>query len=141
MTKKQLIEVIRKVVRQEVKKQVDEIFIQESVKQVAQPKKVSKSNKTYVKDNQVLNDILNETVALSKGKSEEYPTMGGKPYTTQNMADVLGYGDFAPKEKKIEASAAQTLAEKGVTPEQVGEPLVNALTRDYSELVKRFDKK
>ena len=29
MTKKQLIEVIRKVVRQEVKKQVDEIFIQE----------------------------------------------------------------------------------------------------------------
>ena len=57
MTKKQLIEVIRKVVRQEVKKQVDEIFIQESVKKVAQPKKVSKSNKTYVKDNQVLNDI------------------------------------------------------------------------------------
>ena len=64
MTKKQLIEVIRKVVRQEVKKQVDEIFIQESVKKVAQPKKVSKSNKTYVKDNQVLNDFLNETVAL-----------------------------------------------------------------------------
>ncbi len=67
MTKKQLIEVIRKVVRQEVKKQVDEIFIQESVKKVAQPKKVSKSNKTYVKDNQVLNDILNETVGLTKG--------------------------------------------------------------------------
>ena len=124
MTKKQLIEVIRKVVRQEVKKQVDEIFIQESVKKVAQPKKVSKSNKTYVKDNQVLNDILNETVALTKGASEEYPTMGGKPYTTKNMA-----------------AAAKTLAEKGVTPEQVGEPLVNALTRDYSELVKRFDKK
>ena len=67
--------------------------------------------------------------------------MGGKPYTTQNMADVLGYGDYAPKEKKIEAAAAKTLAEKGVTPEQVGEPLVNDLTRDYSELVKRFDKK
>ena len=67
MTKKQLIEVIRKVVRQEVKKQVDEIFIQESVKKVAQPKKVSQPKKTYVKDNQALNDILNETVALSKG--------------------------------------------------------------------------
>ena len=49
MTKKQLIEVIRKVVRQEVKKQVDEIFIQESVKKVAQPKKVSQPKKPMSK--------------------------------------------------------------------------------------------
>ena len=35
----------------------------------------------------------------------------------------------------------QTLAEKGVTPEQVGDGVVNALTRDYSDLMKVINKK
>ena len=85
--------------------------------------------------------MLNETVGLTQSQKEEYPDVGGKQYTTGNMADLLGYGDMSSPELKRDKVAAQTLAEKGVTPEQVGEPLVNALTRDYSELVKRFDKK
>ena len=39
-----------------------------------------------------------------------------------------------------EAFAAQTLAEKGVTPDQVGDGVVNALTRDYSDLMKVINK-
>ena len=87
-----------------------------------------------------MNDILNETVGLTKGPQEEYPDMGGKQYTTGNMADVLGYGDMASPELKRERVAAQTLAEKGVTPDQVGDGVVNALTRDYSGLMKAINK-
>ena len=71
---------------------------------------------------------------------EEYPDMGGKQYTSANMADVLGYGDMASPELKRDQVAAQTLAEKGVTPDQVGDGVVKALTRDYSDLMKVINK-
>ena len=142
MTKKQLIEVIRKVVRQEVKKQVDEIFIQESVKKVAQPKKISQSKKTYVKDNKALNDILNETVALSKGKSEEYPTMGGKTFTTNDMADLLGYGDMKPNGGGMSNQGVAEIAHKaGVAPEQIDPDVQKAITKDYRELMSKMNLK
>ena len=94
----------------------------------------------YTKDNKSLNDILNETVGLTQGQQEEYPDMGGKQYTSANMADVLGYGDMASPELKRDQVAAQTLAEKGVTPDQVGDGVVKALTRDYSDLMKAINK-
>ena len=143
MTKKDLIKVIRKLVQEEVKKEVGKILISEN-KIKAIPRKKSKINPkkkvTYVKDNKSLNDVLNETVGLTKGPQEEYPDMGGKTYTTGNMADVLGYGDMASPELKRDRVAAQTLAEKGVTPDQVGDGVINALTRDYSGLMKAINK-
>ena len=84
--------------------------------------------------------MLNETVGLTQSHREEYPDMGGKQYTTGNMADLLGYGDLASPELKRDRVAAQTLAEKGVTPEQVGDGVVKALTRDYSDLMKVINK-
>jgi hypothetical protein len=121
MTTKNLIKVIRKLIRKKSK---------------IKPKQKI----TYTKDNKSLNDILNETVGLTKGSQEEYPDMGGKQYTSGNMADVLGYGDMASPELKRDRVAAQTLAEKGVTPDQVGDGVVNALTRDYSDLMKAINK-
>ena len=56
------------------------------------------------------------------------------------MADVLGYGDMASPELKRDRVAAQTLAEKGVTPDQVGDGVISALTRDYSGLMKAINK-
>ena len=43
------------------------------------PKKVQKKELVQYTKNKELNDVLNETVGLSKGDSEmdEYPTMGG----------------------------------------------------------------
>jgi len=147
MTKKDLVRVIRKLVQEEVKKEVGKILISErktiSEKQVKQPirkkYKIESTKKVYTK-NKSLNDILSETVGLTKGPQEEYPDMGGKQYTTGNMADVLGYGDMASPELKRDRVAAQTLAEKGVTPDQVGDGVVNALTRDYSGLMKAMNK-
>ena len=139
MKVKQLKTIIRKMVVEEVKKQVNEIFIKEQVKPsrmvATKPKKREKVNYT---DNSALNKVLNETVGFSE--TEEYPTMGGKAYTTEDMSEVLGYGEMASPELKRDQVAAQTLAEKGVTPEQVGDGVVNALTRDYSDLVRVMNK-
>ena len=143
MTTKNLIKVIRKLIKEEVKKEVGKILISENkIKAIPRKKSKIKPKKkvTYIKGNKSLNDILNETVGLTKGPQEEYPDMGGKQYTSGNMADVLGYGDMASPELKRDRVAAQTLAEKGVTPDQVGDGVINALTRDYSGLMKAINK-
>ena len=139
MKVKQLKTIIRKMVVEEVKKQVNEIFIKEQVKpsRMVATKPVKRETVNYT-DNSSLNKVLNETVGFSE--TEEYPTMGGKAYTTEDMPEVLGYGEMASPELKRDRVAAQTLAEKGVTPEQVGDGVVNALTRDYSDLVKVMNK-
>ena len=144
MTKKDLVRVIRKVVREEVQKEVGKILITEKVfsrEPIRKKTKTKPVKKTYSKD-KTLNEVLNETVGLMENQShkEEYPDVGGKQYTTGNMADLLGYGDMASPELKRDKVAAQTLAEKGVTPEQVGDGVVNALTRDYSDLMKVINK-
>ncbi len=137
MTKKDLVRVIRKLVKEEVQKEVGKILISE--RKIPQKKSKPAKKKTYTKD-KTLNEVLNETVGLTKSHREEYPDMGGKKYTTGNMADLLGYGDLASPELKRDKVAAQTLAEKGVTPEQVGDGVVKALTRDYSDLMKVINK-
>ena len=147
MKKKDLIRVIRKLVQEEVKKEAGKILISERktiserrLKEPIRKKYTTKPTKKVYTKNKSLNEILNETVGLTKGPQEEYPDMGGKTYTTENMADVLGYGDMASPELKRDRVAAQTLAEKGVTPDQVGDGVVNALTRDYSDLMKVINK-
>jgi len=87
-----------------------------------------------------LNEILNETVGLSKGDTEEYPTMGGGVFDSSRASELLGYGDTmragGDKETQRNINAAMTMKEAGVNSEQVPESLVNALTRDYSDLMK-----
>ena len=69
---------------------------------------------------------------------DEYPTMGGGVFDSSRASELLGYGEstFGDDETKRNMNAAQTLREKGVSTEQVPESLVNALTRDYSDLMK-----
>tara|TARA_R100000005_G_C4999513_1_gene206276 strand:- start:3471 stop:3944 length:474 start_codon:yes stop_codon:yes gene_type:complete len=149
MKKQELIKIIELVVRKEVKKQVNEIFIKEnkqSLKSLAKetiqqkPKPVVKKEKVTYTSNDSLNDILNETVGLSKGDTEEYPTLGGGVFDSSRASELLGYGDTmragGDKEAQRNINAAITMKEAGVSSEQVPESLVNALTRDYSDLMK-----
>ena len=147
MKKSDLIKIIELVVRKEVKKQVNEIFIKEnksSLKSLApktKPKKVQKKEPVQYTSNKELNDVLNETVGLSKGdEMEEYPTMGGGTFDSSRATELLGYGDSmmmsGDKETQRKVAAVQTMKQAGVTSEQVPESLVNALTRDYSDLMK-----
>ena len=145
MTKKGLVKIIREVVRREVQKEVQKIFIKEEtspklqniVSEIKEPSTVPQTN--YTK-NEALNKVLNETVALSKKQpTEEYPTLGGGGFDTNRMTELLGYSK--PEEAKRDMVAIDTMKKAGVTTEQVPEAVTNALTRDYSELMKALDKK
>ena len=130
MTKKGLVKIIQEVVRREVKKEVQKIFI----KQVSSPKKEVK----YSKD-ETINNILNETTGLSKSQKDEYPTVTGKAFDTNRMAELMGYSQ--PEEVQRDMVAVDTMKKAGVTSEQVPEAVTKALTRDYSDLMKAMNKK
>ena len=139
MKQGKLVSLIKEVVKQEVKKQITDILINETnipkVKPVIKKKKVKEQKFT---DNPTLNQILNETAQ----QQEEYPTLGGGTFDSSRMTEMLGYGSgLGNKEVKREVAAASTLQSAGMTPETAPEHLTNALTRDYSGLMKAIDKK
>ena len=147
MKKSELIKIIELVVRKEVKKQVKQILITEkSIKSKpviqSKPKPKPKVEKQYT-SNLELNKVLNETVGLNdkSQEDEEWPTMGGGTFDSSRTTELLGYGDSiaaqgGSKEMKRNMAAAQTLREKNVSVKDVPESLVNALSRDYSDLMK-----
>ena len=150
MKKNELVKIIELVVRKEIKKQLSEIFIndKEEIKlaETISPKpKVKQKPKKQYTSNQALNEVLNQTKPLgSSGQTDEYPTLGGGILGSDNMADVLGYGDLGRggnKERKREIGAVQTIKKAGVKVDQVPEDVVNALTRDYSGLMKAINNK
>ena len=146
MTKKDLVKIIREVVRREVEKEVKKIFIKEDtlstlkdiVPEVTKPVSSPKKEVKYSKD-KTINNILNETKALSKSQKDDYPTLGGGAFDTSRMAEMMGYGK--PEEVKLDMVAVDTMKKAGVTSDQVPEHVTNALTRDYSDLMKALDKK
>ena len=146
MTKKELVKIIREVVRREIKKEINEIFIKEQktsepkladvISQVSEPKE-----KVKYTNNKSLNDVLNETVGLStqQNEFEEYPTLGGGTFDKSKMHELMGYGKS--DEGKREMAAVDTLKKAGKSVDDVPEHVTNALTRDYSSLMKAIDKK
>jgi hypothetical protein len=152
MKKNDLIKIIELVVRKEVKKQMTEIFINEE-KEIKlsetiskpKPKVVKKKTKKKYSKNPALNEVLNNTNPLgSSGQTEEYPSLGGGVLGSDNMAEVLGYGDLGKgqnKEQAREMAAVDTIKKAGVNVDQVPEDVQNALTRDYSGLMKAISKK
>ena len=152
MKKNELVKIIELVVRKEIKKQLSEIFINDE-KEISlseaiskpTPKKVIKKRpkKQYTKD-KMLNEVLNNTKPLGQQETDEYPTLGGGVLGSDNMAEVLGYGDLGRgqnKEKAREMAAVDTIKKAGVSVDQVPEDVQNALTRDYSGLMKAINKK
>ena len=146
MTKKDLVKIIQEVVKREVKKQVNMIFIEEQktskpqladvISQVSEPKK-----KVKYTNNKSLNKVLNETVGLSKQQQEfeEYPTLSGGTFDKSRMQELMGYGQS--DEGKREMGAVDTLKKAGKSVKDVPEHVTNALTRDYSGLMKAIEKK
>jgi len=138
MKTSKLVSLIKEVVKQEVKKQVTNILINETnipkTKPVVKNKKVKEQKFT---DNPTLNRILNETAQ----QQEEYPTLGGGTFDSSRATELLGYGSLGNDEVKREVAAAGTMKGAGMNPEAAPEHLKNALTRDYSDLIKAIDKK
>lgn len=147
MKAKSFISALRKVIREEVKSAVREEITtlltgkpqkkQENLKEKVLNDFSPATNtvkKVQYTNNPVLNDVLNET-ANAPTPMEEYPTMGGKSFDTNNLAGMFGYGDMQNQ------PTVQNMTPKGMNPGDVPNEVANALTRDYSQLMKAIDKK
>ena len=157
MKKQELIKIIELVVRKEVKKQVNEIFIKENKKTqepsltqlVSEPineVETTPNKEVHYTDNQELNKVLNETAGGIPQGEGGYETMGGGIYDSSKINDILvresGYGNpESVKEKKREIAAVDTIKKAGVSVDQVPDHVTNALTKDYSKVMKAIEQK
>ena len=159
MKKQELIKIIETVVRKEVKKQMNEIFIKDNdsssltelvsvqpTKKVQQPKVQKPKKEVNYTSNKALNKVLNETVGGVPQGEGGYETMGGGVFDSSKMNEILaretGLGDTETvKEKKREIAAVDSIKKAGVNVDQVPDHVQNALTRDYSAVMKAIDQK
>jgi hypothetical protein len=155
MKKKQFINIIERIVEKKVKeelpKQLKEIFIKEDFKdETVDLKSLSKEfnppddseikEEVTYSNNETINKILNETKGgITKPGFEEYPTLGGGSFDTNRVGELMGYGKS--DEGKREMGAVDTIRKAGVNVEDVPDHVQNALTRDYSEVMKAIDNK
>ena len=163
MKKGELKKIIERAVRKEVKKQMNEIFINDNnssqlselvskpltEKEFKEPirkkYKVGKKEEVKYTKNKTLNKVLNETKGgIPQGDgTESYPMMGGEVFDSSKVTEVaMNSGEFETRgEFKRELGAAMTAKAAGVSVDKVPEPVMKALTRDYSGLMKALDKK
>lgn len=150
MTKKELVKIINEIVKKQVQKEINKIFIKEDTRLsltdavTFTPKKEKKDIKSYSK-NPVLNRILNETKGgIPQGGQSVFPTMGGVTYDTNNMQELvahnLGIKPGVDDQVAREIGAVQTMKKAGVNPKQIP-AVADAMTRDYSGLMKAINKK
>ena len=161
MKKNELVNIIVELVRREVKKEVKRIFINESSsmklsaaipkvksnKVVSTKKILQKPKKKYVEytKNDSLNKVLNETVGgIPQGDSEapqvegyeEYPTLTGEVFDSGRVDELASGGDV---QRQRDIAAVQTVKEKGLNVGDVPEDLMNALTKDYTEILQKSE--
>ena len=82
---------------------------------------------------------MNETVGLAKNEKSDFPTVGGGTFDTARMTELLGYDKT--DEMKRDMVAVDTIKKAGRSLEQVPDHVTNALTRDYSGLMKAIEQK
>ena len=138
MKKSELRMMVREIVREEVALTVKEV-VKEIVGAEPKQKPKPKPEPKYYSKNKVLNDVLNETAMVGKGG--EWETLGGSTYTSDKINEVVGssYADMMNGGEKPDADTV--VKSMGGDPNVVGDTLKNALTRDYSDLMKAMDKK
>ena len=129
MTKKDLIKIIREVVKREVQSSVKR-EMNEVLNEMESSKKTSIKNtankETTFTSNTTLNDILNETAQAGNGEFDSYPEIDANSLRARFSSMQNG-------------AAPQTdINNRPVDTDKLGPALNKALTRDYSELVKRF---
>jgi len=68
--------------------------------------------------------------------------MGGKTYTTNDMADLLGYGDMKSNGKGMTSQGVAEIAAKaGVAPSEIDPAVQKNITKDYRELMNKMNLK
>ena len=163
MKKQELIKIIETVVRKEVEKQINEIFIKDNdsssltelvsksiaekeFKEPIRKKQVKPKKEVNYTSNKALNKVLNETVGGVPQGEGGYETMGGGVFDSSKINDILvretGLGNpESLKEKKREIAAVDSIKKAGVNVDQVPDHVTDALTRDYSAVMEAIDQK
>jgi len=123
MTKKELVRIIREVVKREIKNVLNEQY-------GSQPVNKNKKIKKPLTKNPLINEALNAT--------EEYDTVA-----SLTSADVGGFRSKFAKMQNMEGAGGPINMIPPEMQQQVesGSELEKALTRDYSGVVKAWDKK
>ena len=104
--------------------------------------KTKPMKEVHYTDNQELNRVLNETAGGVPNGEGGYDTMGGGVYDTSKMGELLGYGNMGgDKETKRKIAAVDSIKKAGVNVDQVPDHVQNALTKDYSKVMKAIDQK
>ena len=131
MTKKELVRLIREVVKLEIKNQVKRELNEAMniMEHKAAQQKTKSVTKNYT-NNAMLNEVLNET---SVGEFDDYPTM-------ENFKSDMRSQFMAMQGNVSPATQMTDINNRPVNVNNLGNGLDKALTRDYSELVKRFKK-
>ena len=147
MESKSFVKLLRKIIREEVSKAVKQVLTESNVNQVTNQLNLSeiaedpmpnrpRAKKQYTK-NPMLNDLLNETAASPVSQElTDWSTMNFK----SEMAESFGA-------QRTMNKPTIPLATKGINGEAVNmnneavATTVNAMTRDYSALIKAIDKK
>ena len=154
MDTKKLIKAIQLIIKEEVKKEVAkrEKVIRESIlKEVkqSQPKVVEKDpldvdhifetsqqTKQSFTGNSMLNDMLNETAQGGEWRSINGP--GG----VFNASQAQGWGGFNQQTPSVlQTAEGGQVSTQQLQQTEAGKAVVNAVTRDYSQLMKAIDKK
>ena len=146
---------IRKVVREEIKRGVTEA-IQEAMNPKVNHKKVMKQGmknvqpvrekREFVKDNPMLNDLLNETAKTIENTTEtteqevSFTSQDAPGFNRSNLASMMGYEDFTPEGRR-QSVAQQTAQSMGMSMDDLPDAVSKALTKDYSGLMKKIDEK
>jgi hypothetical protein len=130
MKTKQLAQLIRRLVKEEVRGQVRALLLEQSKTPTA-PIKTSKPEarvKQKYTSNDALNDILNETVQ----------TTGYDTLKTFDASDARA--GFASMQGPAASSPIpdKDISGAPMNPNKITPDLMSALTRDYTALVKRF---
>lgn len=154
MDTKKLIKAIQLIIKEEVKKEVAkrEKAIRESIlKEIkqSQPKVVEKDpldvdhifetsqqTKQSFTGNSMLNDMLNETAQGGEWRSINGP--GG----VFNASQAQGWGGFNQQTPSVlQTAEGGQVSTQQLQQTEAGKAVVNAVTRDYSQLMKAIDKK
>ena len=152
MDTKKLIKAIQLIIKEEVKKEVAkrEKAIRESIlkeMKQSQPKVVKsdpldvehifeakKDSKSFTK-NDMLNDMLNETA-----QGGEWRSINGQGGVFQS-SQAQGWGGFNQQPSVLQTAEGNAVSVERLQQTEAGQAVVNALTRDYSGLMKHINTK
>jgi hypothetical protein len=138
-------EQIRSLIRKMIKEEVQAI-LPDVVAEVFSGM-ITESVKSTLQGNSHKRRVLQEASMNRPDEMDEYPTMNATPgMSRERMAELMGIsGAFTPSARPGEMIVSQGVTEHGtafnVNPATLPDHVVNALTRDYRDVMNKINKK